>query len=217
MRPHHVKLACLGLACLAAACAESGESPGTNAGSSATSGAGGETAADSGTTGASGTGRAGRGGEPAGAGAASGGSPGAAGSGESGSGESGGGASGPTTGEAGTTEPDDAGAAGCSLSCDPGQHCELVQVTCVRAPCPPIPMCVEDPRPAATNDCDPKKILCRRATPVCPEGELPSVSGSCYGACVPAESCACKQADECPNVEAYTCHLSAKHCGPYVN
>jgi len=215
MRPHHVKLAWLGLACLAAACAESGESPGPNAGSSATSGAGGETAADSGATGASGTGRAGRGGEPVGAGAASGGSPGAAGRGESGSG-----ASGPTTGEAGddgTTEPDDAGAAGCNLSCDPGQHCELVQVTCIRAPCPPLPMCVEDPRPAATNDCDPKKIMCRRALPVCPEGELPSVSGSCYGPCVPAESCACKQADECPNVEAYTCHLSAKHCGPYVN
>ena len=33
--------------------------------------------------------------------------------------------------------------------CASGQHCELVQVTCIRAPCPPQPMCVSDASMAA--------------------------------------------------------------------
>jgi hypothetical protein len=70
---------------------------------------------------------------------------------------------------------------------------------------------------AATTSCDPKKILCRRAPPECPEFQAPSVSGSCYGPCVPLEACACEQASDCPNPETGTCHLYARHCGPYVN
>lgn len=73
-----------------------------------------------------------------------------------------------------------------------------------------------EPPPAATS-CDPKQLRCRRAAPVCPEGEVPSVSGTCYGACVPLEQCACSQADDCPNPDSYTCHLYARHCGPYVH
>jgi hypothetical protein len=34
----------------------------------------------------------------------------------------------------------------CDLSCDAGQHCELVEVTCIRAPCPPLPECVPSPQ-----------------------------------------------------------------------
>ncbi len=34
----------------------------------------------------------------------------------------------------------------CDLACDAGQHCELVQVTCVQAPCPPQPECVASPQ-----------------------------------------------------------------------
>jgi hypothetical protein len=64
--------------------------------------------------------------------------------------------------------------------------------------------------------CDPAKILCKLAVPECPEGQVPSVSGSCYGPCVPVESCACTQESECPNHDSYTCHKSAGHCGPYV-
>jgi hypothetical protein len=103
----------------------------------------------------------------------------------------------------------DAGEAVCNSSCADDERCELVQVTCIRAPCPPLPMCV-------AASCDPAKILCKRAPPECPEGQVPSVSGSCYGPCVPVETCECAQAWECPNHDSYTCHISARHCGPYV-
>jgi hypothetical protein len=100
----------------------------------------------------------------------------------------------------------------CDPSCPDGQRCELKQVTCIRAPCPPLPMCVA----AAPASCDPAKILCKRVAPECPQGQVPSVSGSCYGPCVPVESCACSKEAECPDHDQYTCHLSAGHCGPYV-
>lgn len=73
-----------------------------------------------------------------------------------------------------------------------------------------------EPPPAAAS-CDPKQLRCRRAAPVCPEGDVPSISGTCYGPCVPLEQCACRQADDCPNPDSYTCHLYARHCGPYVH
>jgi hypothetical protein len=34
----------------------------------------------------------------------------------------------------------------CDLTCDAGQHCELVQVACIQAPCPPQPECVPSPQ-----------------------------------------------------------------------
>lgn len=36
------------------------------------------------------------------------------------------------------------------IECAPGTHCELEHVTCVRAPCPPMPVCVDDPAPGPT-------------------------------------------------------------------
>lgn len=38
-----------------------------------------------------------------------------------------------------------------TVKCAAGTHCELVNVVCVRAPCPPLPMCVDDPTP--TDPC----------------------------------------------------------------
>lgn len=64
-------------------------------------------------------------------------------------------------------------------------------------------------------DCDLRKVTCRVAQPICPENQVPSVDGSCFGACVPIESCACSVAQDCPFEERYTC-WQRKHCGPYV-
>jgi hypothetical protein len=66
------------------------------------------------------------------------------------------------------------------------------------------------------HDCDLDEIACDAAQPECPEGEVPSVNGACYGPCVGIESCACNGPDDCPLPEQYNCHLSAGHCGPYV-
>lgn len=123
------------------------------------------------------------------------------------------GGSNPEAGVAGTSSAGasgDASNAKCDPSCPEGQRCDLVQVTCIRAPCPPLPMCV------AATSCDPAKILCKRVAPECPQGQVPSVAGSCYGPCVPVDSCACSKESECPNHDSYTCHLSAGRCGPYV-
>jgi hypothetical protein len=64
-------------------------------------------------------------------------------------------------------------------------------------------------------DCDPRKIACKRATPVCGTFEVPSVEGSCYGDCVKIERCACSSAEQCPDNAQFTCWAKT-HCGPYV-
>lgn len=65
-------------------------------------------------------------------------------------------------------------------------------------------------------DCDLRKVLCRVATPVCADGQFPSVIGTCYGPCTPIESCACSAAEDCPDNDRYTCWRSM-HCGPFVD
>lgn len=183
--------------------AASGVESGTGGRSTGNAGAGansaGRSGADAGSAGNSGASAGSAGKSGAGASAGSAGQSDASAAGQSGS-----------SSDAGVN--DDAGQATCNPSCPDGQSCELVQVMCVRAPCPPVSMCVA---PKSTS-CDPAKILCKRAVPVCPEGQVPSVDGSCYGPCVPVESCACTQETECPMHESYTCHKSAAHCGPYV-
>lgn len=67
------------------------------------------------------------------------------------------------------------------------------------------------------TSCDRRPLTCRRAEPLCPEGQVVAIVGNCFGDCVPIEQCACSEADACPQPEKYTCHRSAMHCGPYVN
>jgi hypothetical protein len=68
---------------------------------------------------------------------------------------------------AGTYCDDISGSAKCiknpscdTVKCAAGKHCELIDVVCVRAPCPPLPMCVDDPAP--TDPC--AKIKCGAGT-----------------------------------------------------
>jgi hypothetical protein len=64
--------------------------------------------------------------------------------------------------------------------------------------------------------CDQRKVQCRRAEPECPEGQVPSVVGNCYGECVPIESCTCSENAECYDEGKYACWRFKGHCGPYV-
>jgi hypothetical protein len=62
--------------------------------------------------------------------------------------------------------------------------------------------------------CDTSKVLCKIATPICPTGQVVSVNGSCYGPCVPVETCACAAPADCPDPGTTTCHMSTMRCGP---
>jgi hypothetical protein len=80
------------------------------------------------------------------------------------------------------------------LDCRDGSVCELQQVQCVRAPCPPIAVCVsadaQDAGGDTANSC--AVVLCRAGT-ICQE----SASGA---ACVPVATCAattCPVGSEC--------------------
>lgn len=69
----------------------------------------------------------------------------------------------------------------------------------------------------AAISCDRRSVLCRIVEPVCPDGQVVSIQGSCFGPCVGIEQCTCSEAAACPAPEMYTCHLSRGVCGPYVN
>jgi hypothetical protein len=65
--------------------------------------------------------------------------------------------------------------------------------------------------------CDQRKVLCKRAEPACPAGQVPSVVGACYGPCVPIEACVCSENAECYDEGQYACWRFKGHCGPYVH
>jgi len=76
-------------------------------------------------------------------------------------------------------------------------------------------------RGACTNgqnvSCDDRKVTCKRTRPMCPEFQVPAVDVNCWGDCVAIDQCVCTEADACPERDTYVCHMSAGHCGPYVN
>ncbi|MBW2418550.1 MAG: BPTI/Kunitz domain-containing protein [Deltaproteobacteria bacterium] len=50
------------------------------------------------------------------------------------------------------------------VDCERGEHCELVDVLCVRAPCPPVAMCVQNdpPDPCADVVCEDDEVCVHR-------------------------------------------------------
>jgi hypothetical protein len=64
--------------------------------------------------------------------------------------------------------------------------------------------------------CDTRYVHCVAPEPECPLGQVPWVRGMCYGGCAQIEACDCTGPEQCPDPDHYTCHLSAGHCGPYV-
>lgn len=64
--------------------------------------------------------------------------------------------------------------------------------------------------------CDHRRIRCRALEPVCPEGQVASVAGTCWGPCVAIDACVCSDAAQCPHEERFTCHRSAMRCGYYL-
>jgi hypothetical protein len=74
---------------------------------------------------------------------------------------------------------------------------------------------VVDAQPSLDPNCDPDDVLCDAIPPACDEGEVPTVEGSCWGECIPANECQCETFDDCPEVTGYSevCY-SAGHCGP---
>jgi Cys-rich repeat protein len=105
------------------------------------------------------------------------------------------------------------------LDCPDGYVCQyydaLVPRPCDPATdvdCVPVPsgVCVPAPRVCETHDdcalggvnawcvngecvwevdCDPNHAACDMIPPTCPDGEVPSVVGGCFGPCVPEEAC----------------------------
>lgn len=65
--------------------------------------------------------------------------------------------------------------------------------------------------------CDHREVVCRAAEPVCPEMQVASVIGTCWGPCVRIDQCVCSGPQDCPHEETFACHLYRQRCGPYVN
>jgi hypothetical protein len=115
-----------------AACGDDDDGGGASGGAAGTAGASGSSSGSGGT-------KADSGGSGQGSAAGSGGSTSTGGGGKSGAG--GGGATGAGRGGNGGSAAG-AGGGACDLQCPDGQRCELVQVTCIQAPCNPVPECV---------------------------------------------------------------------------
>lgn len=211
-------------------------SMGVACGSDATgSGAGGASgssgAGTGGSAGAQAGGAAGTGNRSGAGGAGTGGRPGGGASAGASAGGTAPGSGATTNGTGGVPKPGSGGASGGGSSCPP--EC-LVNNTCVTScgqtptdygccPCPPGTVNARtcsasntDAGPSKGVSCDQRMVLCKRVAPVCPDMQVPSVEGSCYGPCVPIDDCVCQAPEDCPDADVYTCHRSQARCGPYV-
>jgi hypothetical protein len=88
-----------------------------------------------------------------------------------------------------------------------------LQSTCSALGAPsPMPTCSAGR--CTLFDCDHDKVLCESLPPTCPPGETPSVSGNCWGSCVPATECQtvadCEQCDP----KQHTCVTDVAKSGP---
>ena len=193
------------------ACGGSTESTGSNAGGSAGKG---------GSSGKSGAGGSGQPDGSAGAGASSGtGGTGTGGGGTGGSGTGGiaTGGTGASAGAAGAAASAGAsgaaGSGGATGECTDSSQCRLFSdcctcvalapgepdppscpITCIQSKCAQLQIDATDVSCAAgvcaAGFACAAEVLCRMAPPVCQMGFVPSVVGTCWGPCVPAEECA---------------------------
>ena len=58
--------------------------------------------------------------------------------------------------------------------------------------------------------CDQRFVACDAPTPACPPGQVPSVTGGCWGPCVDPDYCNCETGAECPDGRA--CDPAAGRC-----
>jgi hypothetical protein len=78
----------------------------------------------------------------------------------------------PVSGVVNGEPPVDEGAMTCAnVRCMAGTHCEMVQVTCVRAPCNPVPECKPDVAAGGVacgkNTCGPGQTCCNASCGIC--------------------------------------------------
>ena len=194
-----------------ASCAEGGSvAPGS--GSAASAGAGGLDG-----------GSAGNGGWPPGSGGA--GATAESGDGSAGmAGSSGGFSDGGDAPDGSGPSPECTSAAGCTLHSDccnclalaPGQPPPAcVTTACKQKKCAELgvtlPDCTAGHCSAGLN-CDLTQITCKVPEPVCGPGQVPSVKGSCYGPCVPAQQCS--HATACSSCPANTVCVANAGPGP---
>jgi hypothetical protein len=90
----------------------------------------------------------------------------------------------------------------CNLLCVKGKHCELQKVECVRAPCDPVPTCVDDPMPTpdpcTTTSC-PAGTICKSHPVTCVRAPCPPVAE-----CIPQVHCGGFAGKPCPG--SGSCH-----------
>jgi len=97
-----------------------------------------------------------------------------------------------------------------TVKCSAGHHCELQEVQCIRAPCPPQPSCVPDAvkdpcasvKCAAGTHCEAKQVQCIRAP--CPP----------IAECVPDDGIGTKCGKNSCGPGMYCCNASCGTCAP---